>query len=165
MAGDAIAQIVQVYVKRANGILDSLEVTDSSDRPVLDEDFLSGLIWQSMTMDLSDLMEEFAFDDVESSPVSIGSQVEPIDRKEARAIAPGTALRAIARKERAAMGKALKDLAQKENIPKWQSVISHWMQQHGGKKVSLWQLQQALGMPIVGFWRLAAAFPHPLSLE
>lgn len=33
VAGDAIAQIVQVYVKRANGILDSLEVSDSSEGP------------------------------------------------------------------------------------------------------------------------------------
>jgi hypothetical protein len=65
VAGDAITQIVQVYVKRANGILDSLEVSDSSEGPVLDEDFLSGLMRQSMTLDLSDLMEEFAFDDVE----------------------------------------------------------------------------------------------------
>ena len=42
---------------------------------------------QSMTLDLWDLMEEFTFDEVESSPVSIGSQVAVIDRKEARAIA------------------------------------------------------------------------------
>ncbi len=31
VAGDAISQIVEVYVKRANGILDSLEVTDNSE--------------------------------------------------------------------------------------------------------------------------------------
>ncbi len=143
VAGDAISQIVEVYVKRANGILDSLEVSDSSEGPVLDEDFLSGLMRQSMSLDLSGLMEEFAFDDVESSPVSIGSQIAVIDRKEARD---------FARKDRAAMRKALRELAEKENIPKWQQAIAHWLQQHGNEKVSLWQLQQALSMPLIEVW-------------
>ena len=81
VAGDAITQIVEVYVKRAKSILDSLEVNDdSSEGPVLDEDFLSGLMRQSMSLDLSDLMEEFTFE-VESSPVSVGSVVSVIDRK------------------------------------------------------------------------------------
>ena len=164
VAGDAIAQIVEVYVKRAKGILDSLEVMDNSEGPVLDEDFLSGLMRQSMTLDLSDLMEEFAFDEVESSPVSTGSVVSIIDRKEARE---------IARKARAAMRKALKELAEKENIPKWQSAIAQarpvtgfalWIEQHQGEKVSLLQLQQALGMPLVEVLRLAAAFPYALSV-
>ncbi len=62
VSAEAISQIVEIYVKRANGILDSLEVTDNSDGPVLEDDFLSGLMRQSMSIDLSDLMEEFAFD-------------------------------------------------------------------------------------------------------
>ncbi len=151
VAGDAIAQIVEVYVKRAKGILDSLEFTDSNDGPVLEEDFLSGLMRQSMTLDLSDLMEEFTFE-TESSPVLVGSVVSVIDRKEAKA---------IARKARAAMRKALKDLAEKENIPKWQSAIAQWIEQHQGDKVSLLQLQQALGMPLVEIWLGLLHSPTP----
>ena len=143
VAGDAIAQIVEVYVKRANGILDSLEMNDDSNKgPVLDEDFLSGLMRQSMSLDLSDLMEEFTFE-VESSPVITGSVVSVLDRKEAKA---------IARKARAAMRKALKELAEQENIPKWQQAIALWIEQHQSKKVSLEQLHQALGMPLVEVW-------------
>jgi hypothetical protein len=97
VAGDVIAQIVQVYVKRANGILDSLEVSDSSEGPVLDEYFLWGLMHQSMSLDLSDLMEEFNFE-VESSPGSVGSVISVIDRKEARE---------ISRRAKAAMRKDL----------------------------------------------------------
>jgi len=157
VAGDAIAQIVEVYVKRAKSILDSLEVNDDSgEGPVLDEDFLSGLMRQSMSIDLSDLMEEFTFDDVESSPVSIGSQVALIDRKEARM---------IARQERARMRKALKELAEKENIPKWQQAIALWIEQHHGKKVSLEQLQQALGMPLVEVWLGLLHSPTPYQWD
>ncbi len=43
VAAEAISQIVEVYVKRANGILDSLEVTDNSLGPILDDDFWHGL--------------------------------------------------------------------------------------------------------------------------
>ena len=143
VAGDAITQIVEVYVKRAKSILDSLEVNDdSSEGPVLDEDFLSGLMRQSMSLDLSDLMEEFTFES-ESSPALVGSVVSVLDRKEAKA---------IARSARAAMRKALRDLAEKENIPKWQQAIALWIQQHHEQKVSLLQLQQALGMPLVEVW-------------
>jgi len=152
LAGDAIAQIVEVFVLRAKGILDSLEVTDNSQGPVLDEDFLSGLMRQSMSIDLSDLMEEFAFDEVESSPVSIGSQVALKGRKEARK---------IARQERARMRKALKDLAEKENISKWQQAIANWIGQHHGEKVSLEQLQQALDMPLIEVWLGLLHSPTP----
>ena len=143
VAGDAITQIVEVYVKRAKSILDSLEVNDDSrEGPVLDADFLSGLMRQSMSLDLSDLMEEFAFE-TESSPALVGSMVLVVDRKEAKA---------IARKARAAMRKALKELAEQENIPKWQQAIAQWIGQQGGEKVSLLQLQQLLGMPLVEVW-------------
>ena len=121
VAAEAISQIVEVYVKRANGILDSLEVTDNSLGPVLDDDFLSGLMRQSMSLDLSDLMEELAVDTEVNS--DIGSRVSVLERKEARA---------LARKARAQMRKALKGLAEKEDIPKWQNAIALWMQQHQG---------------------------------
>ena len=156
VAGDAISQIVEVFVLRAKGILDSLDVTDDSDGPILGDDFLSGLMRQSMTMDLSNLMEDLTFDDVESSPVNVGSQVSVLDRKEARA---------LARKARAAMRKALKGLAERENIPKWQSAIANWIGQQGGKKVSLWQLQQALGMPIVEVWLGLLHSPTPYQWD
>ena len=142
VAGDAISQIVEVFVLRAKGILDSLDVTDDSDGPILGDDFLSGLMRQSMTLDLSDLMEDLTFDRVESSPSS-GSVVSVIDRTEARA---------IARSARAAMRKALQELAEKENIPRWQQAISCWIEHHQGEKFSLLQLQQSLGMPLVEIW-------------
>ncbi len=111
---------------------------------------------QSMSLDLSDLMEEFTFDHVESSPVSLGSHVALIDPKEAKK---------IARQKRARMRKALKDLAEKENIPKWQQAIANWIEQHRGEKISLLQLQQALGMPLVEVWLGLLHSPTPQQWE
>jgi hypothetical protein len=110
---------------------------------------------QSMTLDLSDLMEDLTFDRVESSPGS-GSVVSVIDRKEARV---------IARSARAAIRKALKKLAEKENIPRWQNAIALWIEQHRGEKVSLWQLQQALDMPLVEVWLGLLHSPSPYQWD
>lgn len=143
VAGEAISQIVEIYVSRANGVLDSLEVTDSSNGPVLADDFLSGLMRQSMSLDLSDMMEDlFPAEDSQVS-ASSRSQVTPIDKKAAREIAYQA--RKLAKKD-------LLELAGSENIELWQQAIANWIQQHQGHKVSLWQLQQALGMSLVEVW-------------
>lgn len=143
VAAEAISQIVEVYVKRANSLLDSLEVTDKNTGHILDDNFLSGLMRQSMSLDLSDMMELLPANNIQVSPVSIGSLLEVIDRKAARL---------IARQERAKMKKALQALAEIENIPKWTSVIAHWSSQHQGENISLLQLQQVLGIPLVEVW-------------
>ncbi len=128
---------------------------DNIEGPVLDEDFLSGLMRQSMTLDLSDLMEKFTFE-VESSPALVSSVVSVINRKEAKA---------IARKARAAMRKDLSELAEQENIPKWQNAIAQWINQHQSEKVSLLQLQQLLGMPLVEVWLGLLHSPTPYQWD
>ncbi len=137
------SQIVEVYVLRANGILGSLEVTDSSNGPVLGDDFLYGLMRQSISLDLSDMMEHlFPAEDCQVD-LNSGSQVTPIDKKVAQD---------FARQARKLAKKDLLNLAGQENIGLWRNVIAPWMQQHQDQKVSLWQLQQALGMPLVEVW-------------
>ncbi len=73
--------------------------------------------------------------------------------------------RMIARKARAAMRKDLLDLAEKENIPLWQSAIASWIGQQGGKKVSLLKLQQALDMSLVEVWLGLLHLPTPYQWE
>ncbi len=155
VAAEAISQIVEIYVSRANGILDSLEVIDSSNGPVLGDDFLSGLMRQSMSLDLSDMMEDlFPAEDPQVN-ISSGSQVTPIDKKVAQD---------FARQARKLAKKDLLELAGSENIELWQSAIACWMQ-HQGHKVSLLQLQQALSMPLVEVWLGLLHSPTPYQWE
>ncbi|WP_038021015.1 hypothetical protein [Synechocystis sp. PCC 7509] len=56
-------------------------------------------------------------------------------------------------------------MAEKENIPLWHNVIAQWIEQHRGKKVSLQQLQQALGMPLVKVWLGLLHSPTPYQWE
>lgn len=46
----------------------------------------------------------------------------------------------------------LRQLAGEKDIKTWHSAIALWMQHSSGQAVSLIQLQQALGMPLIEIW-------------
>ena len=146
--GDAIASIVEIYVMRANAILSTLEASDSSSgEPILSEDFLNDLMRQSMSIDLSDMMEKL-FPEPEPKPRSpvpaLGSTVVSQELSAACAIA------SIAPDNPKQM---LVELAGNEQVSQWSAAISDWMQQHScSERVSLLQLQQVLGLPLVEVW-------------
>ena len=148
LAGDAIAYIVEIYVKKANLLLDSLEVRDTCVGPVLTEDFLSGLMRQSMTIDLSDLMENLFEKQPTTKPLSQetdeGYHTDSQDKKKVKAIAD----------EAGHDAKSLMlELAGKEDVPAWATAISQWLTTRSStESVSLLQLQQELGMPLVEVW-------------
>jgi len=58
IAGKAIAQIVEVFALRSDLILSAWEEAHNDQGPAVDEDALSGLVRQTMTLNLSELMEE-----------------------------------------------------------------------------------------------------------
>ncbi len=146
--GDAIAAIVEIYVMRANAILSTLETPDSSGgEPILSEDFLNDLMRQSMSIDLSDMMEKL-FPEAEPKPRSPipahSSTVVPQDLSANDALASFTSVDAK---------QMVVELAGNEKVSQWSAAIAQWMQQHsGGEAVSLHKLQQALGMPLIEIW-------------
>ncbi len=149
LAGEAIAYIVEIYVLKANLILDSLEVRDTSVGPILTEDFLSGLMRQSMTIDLSDLMENlFEKQPTTTKPLSQetdeGYHTDSQDKKKTKVIADEVGHDAKS---------LMLELAGKENVPAWAAAISQWLTSRSStESVSLLQLQQELGMPLVEVW-------------
>lgn len=145
VAGDAIASIVEVYAIRANAILSTLEIKDTKTEPILSEDFLNDLMRQSMTIDLSDMMEDLfpSKPEAQTSTPNRGSVVVPLDKKAAQAITSGAKIDAK---------RMLAELAGSEQISDWSAAIANWMHQQGDEAVSLLHLQQALGMPLVEIW-------------
>ena len=139
-------RVVEVYAICANTILSSLSVQDTKSEPILSEDFLNDLMRQSMTIDLSDMMEERFPSEPEpfSSAPTRGSLVVFIEKKTAHAIAAEAKIDAK---------RMLVELAGKEQVSHWSAAIAQWMQQGGDNQaVSLRKLQQALGMPLVDIW-------------
>jgi len=146
--GDEIAAILEIYVMRANAILSTLEAKGSSGgEPILSEDFLNDLMRQSMSIDLSDMMEKL-FPEAEPKPRSPvpapSSVVAPQDLDAVCAITP------VVPDDPKQM---LVKLAGNEQVSQWSAAISEWIQQHScSERVSLLQLQQVLGLPLVEVW-------------
>jgi hypothetical protein len=153
VAGDAIAKIVEVYAIRANAILSTLEVQDTKTEPILSEDFLNDLMRQSMSIDLSDMMEDLFLEEPEpqTSVPTRGSLAVLIDKKAAHAIAS---------RAKVDIKRILAELAGDEQVSDWSAAITQWMQQRGDNQaVSLLGLQQALDMPLVDIWLGLLLFP------
>lgn len=123
-----------------------MSVLDTKLEPILSEDFLNDLMRQSMSIDLSDMMEDLFLEEPEplSSVPIRGSVVVPIEMRAAHAIAKGAKINTK---------QMLAELAGDEQASNWSAAIAQWMQQrHDDKTVSLVQLQQALGIPIINIW-------------
>jgi hypothetical protein len=155
--GDVIVAIVEIYVMRANAILSTLEASDSSGgEPILSEDFLNDLMRQSMSIDLSDMMEKL-FPEPEPkprSPVSArGNIVAPQDLSTDYAMPRAGTEQTFASIAPDDPKQMLVELAGNEQVSQWSAAISDWMQQRAcGEIVSLLELQQALEMPLVDIW-------------
>lgn len=160
VAGDVITSIVEVYAIRANAILSTLEVQDTKTEPILSEDFLNDLMRQSMSIDLSDMMEERFPSEPEPQALAPtrGSVVVPINKKAALAIALGA---------KVDPKRMLAELAGDEQASNWSAAIAQWMQQLcDGDAVSLTKLHQALEMPLVNVWlRLLLSPMHQYNWE
>ncbi|WP_235112492.1 hypothetical protein [Acaryochloris sp. 'Moss Beach'] len=58
VAGDAIKDMAEVCFQRAELMIQDWEERYNSEGPVLDEDFLAGMVQQTMLLDLSDLCRQ-----------------------------------------------------------------------------------------------------------
>lgn len=148
VAAEAISQIVEVYVLRAKAILATLKFRDNSKGPVLSEDFLSGLMRQSMSVNLSDLMEDLfpkhKVQDSQDAADADGSVAVPVDKKTARAIATQ------ARQDAKQMAV---ELAGQECVAEWGVAVAEWMEGvPDAEAVTLVELQQGLSMSMVEVW-------------
>ncbi|XHX78524.1 MAG: hypothetical protein RBJ76_00870 [Stenomitos frigidus ULC029] len=147
VAGEAIAQIAEVYAARAEAILSTLDGEPTPTEPILDADFLSGLVKQSTSLNLEAL--------VEAAPAERRSRVtHPIDSV-AGVIDKQTLLDALDSIQPLAVVHA-------ENVGDWSSAIANYLQQHPA--ISLVEAQHSLKMPLVELW-IGALLSGQVRLE
>jgi len=156
MAAAAISQIVEVFTLRADWLLSALEVKDSSQGPVLSEDFLSGLLRQSMSIDLADLKEEgFVLEPVprqrRSTGLASGESVAGLVDKDTLLEVFDTEIELV-EAQAEATSEAV-SVAHSEDVTAWAGAIARWLQQRSSTgPVSFLELQQGVGMPLVEVW-------------
>lgn len=152
----AIAQLSQIYVARVDLLISDWERRYNPSEPVVDLEECVGLFVQSLHLDVADLFEPAA-------PVQYPtnrqtrSPVDPHDSLVGQ-VDKAVLLVAVDRfseehsPSEAEVREQLRQLAGEEDVKKWQGAITHQMQQHNGKAVSLMQLHQALEIPLIEVW-------------
>lgn len=168
-AGEAMLQLAQLQLLRSEVIITDWE--NAYRDPHVKSDFFSDIVRQTMAVDLSDLTEPLpprkrrakttlkAQDSIvglvdKSAVLAMVEQLEALSQ-----IDDELPLSDEERKQLAL------DFAHEENIFAWCHAIALWIKQHQGTKVSLWQLQQALGMPLVEVWLGLLHSPMPYHWE
>ena len=143
VAGDAIRDIADVVCQRAELLIQDWEDRHNTQGPVLDDDFLAGMVQETMHLDISDLCRQpksrkrrqgFTGKPVESivGEVSKDSVLEFVDE-----LKSGEAV-------------ALK-VSHEEDVSGWVSAIAQYLEGAKGA-VSFAELVKGLGMPVVTVW-------------
>jgi len=152
MAGKAIEQIVEVFALRSDLILSAWEEAHNDQGPAVDEDAIAGLVRQSMNLDLADLVEEPVAEhrQRQSRTLSVDSVAGPVDKAALLEAFESEIelVEAQAQAQSAAMA-----AAHDEDVVGWASMIVQWLElRQSSEPVSLVQLQQSLGLPMVEIW-------------
>lgn len=155
-AGEAILQLAQLCSLRSEVLIQNWE---NSYRDLhVATSFFSDIVRQTMAVDLSDLIESApprAHRNSKSKPKAESSVAVVVDKSAVLAMVeqmdaespPVDETLSDEQKKQLALA-----AAHDEDISVWQSAIAHFMQRSGSKAISLLQLQQALGMPLIEIW-------------
>ncbi len=152
MAGKVIEQIAAVFALRSDLILSAWEEAHNDAGPAVDEDVIAGFVRQTMNLELSELMEEplAAHRQRHSRTPSAISVAGPVDK--------ATLLEAFDSEIEAVEAEAQRQsgalsAAHEEDVSGWAGAITKWIElRQGSEPVSLMQLQQGVGMPLVEVW-------------
>jgi HD-GYP domain-containing protein (c-di-GMP phosphodiesterase class II) len=143
-------KIVQIYASRSDWLLSSWEQAHNLEGPVVAQEMLAGLVRQTMSLDLTALLEAPEPEHrTRRTPSEPGSVVGTVDK---------AALLQVIEEIEAHSSEAVRcadplSVAHSENVAQWTTAIARWMEPRCDREaVSLIQLQQALGMPLVEVW-------------
>ena len=155
-AAEAILQLAQLQLLRAEVLIDNWE--NAYRDPHVKSDFFSDIVRQTMAMDLSDLITPLPPRKrrAKTTLKAQNSVVSVVDKSAVLAMIEQLDALPILDNELPLSDEEHKqlalDFAHDEDIFAWCQAIAHWIEQLHGEKVSLEQLQQALGMPLVEVW-------------
>ncbi|NJN39555.1 MAG: hypothetical protein HC790_14155 [Acaryochloridaceae cyanobacterium CSU_3_4] len=145
VAGDAIRDIAEVCYQRAEMLIQDWQNRHNTEGPVLDEDFLAGMVQETMFLDVSELCRQpksrkryqgFAGQPVESvvGEVSKAEVLEFVDQVEAQTSAE------------VALG-----ASHEENVGGWVSAMAY-LQSTKADSVSIRELSKAIQLSPIQVW-------------
>lgn len=155
VAGDVLMQLSEVHAARANLLISGWERRHNPAEPVVNLEGCVDLFVQSLTLDVSELLEEpepiqYPTNRRKKSSAQVdGSIVGEVDKTTLLKWVDQVAEEELL--DEAQMAKQIWELAHGENVEEWSRAISLQIQQIN-HPISLIGLQQILEMPIVEVW-------------
>lgn len=155
-AGEAILQLAQLCSLRAEVLITEWE--DAYRDPIVDNSFFSDIVRQTMAVDLSDLIKPAppraprrskSNSKAETSVAAVVDKSAVLAMVEQMDAESYTSELPMSDEQKKQLALAA---AHNEDISTWKKAIAQWMQQSGSKPVSLLQLHQALGIPLIEVW-------------
>jgi hypothetical protein len=143
VAGTMLAQLIDLYVYRAEQLLDAWEekYNSNSCEPVLTTDLLQEVLRHTMTLNLDEVLLATA----EPPPPQAADTVVDL-------VAQTNLLEFLNQIHQEQAQQSALDVAHAEDISVWVQAITAWLQQQSQPKTSLLELQRSLQMPLVQIW-------------
>jgi hypothetical protein len=154
VAGEALLRVAELCAMRSDVLITEWE--DAYRNPIVEPGFFADVVRQTMSVDLSDLMEpaplrKHRAKRGRSEGVEAGSIAAPVDKDvildqlEAWELKTGT-------EEQPVEADAVWAIAHEESVAQWSQAISQWLEQERQPRVSFQGLHQGLRMSWVDLW-------------
>ena len=148
-AGELLLQLADLCAARAEALMTGWEETHRD--PIVERGFFADVVRQTMAVDLSDLMEPVPLrqprtKQIKPTAIQAGSIVAPVDKIAVLALVDQLEIEAEIQKQQALA------ITYDEDVTRWTSEISQWLQTVPEDLVSFAQLCHGLQMPWVEVW-------------
>jgi hypothetical protein len=155
VSGDVLAELIDLYVCRAEQLLDAWEEQSNSNscESILSADLLQEVLRHTMTLNLDEIWVAAAPkpQPPQSADTVVGLVAQTNLLEFLNQIHPEQA-------QRSAL-----DVAHEEDITTWVQAIAQWLQQHPQPQASLLELQRSLQMPLIQIWLALLLGEFPLE--
>ncbi len=142
LAGETLVAIAEIYQFKSEALLDDWQQKYDPSEPEFDEELLSGLVRQSMSLDISDLLEPpQQRQRVKLLMPEIESVVGEVDKQKLLQVLDSEQMR-----------QQVFQTSYDENITAWCEQISIWFDEHLGEECSLIQLVEETELSLGKVW-------------
>ncbi len=142
LAGETLAAIAEIYQSKSEALLDDWQQKYDPSEPEFDEELLAGLVRQSMSLDLADLLEPpQQRQRVKSLMPEIESVAGEVDKQKLLQVL-----------DREQMRQQVFQTSYDENVTAWCEQISAWFSEHIGEECSLVRLVEETELSLGKVW-------------
>jgi hypothetical protein len=142
LAGETLAAIAEIYQSKSEALLDDWQQKYDPSEPGFDEDLLAGLVRQSMSLDISDLLAPpQPRQRVKSSLPEIESVAGEVDKQKLLQVLDSEQMR-----------QQVFQTSYDENVTAWCEQISVWFAEHLGEECSLVRLVEETELSLGKVW-------------